>query len=76
MLSKKYGSDLTTKIKSEAEKMLELREKERETKKFRSAKMVMNVRDGASSFDLKKMLEKNVKNQLSIIKDGQKSMKM
>ena len=62
MLAKKYGSDLTTKIKSEAEKMLELREKERETKKFRSAKMVMNVRDGASSFDLKKMLEKNVKN--------------
>ena len=75
-MTKKYGPELRSTIKTEAEKMLELRAKEKETKKMRSAAMVMNIGEGTSSFNLKKMLEKNVKNQLSVIKDGQRSMKM
>ena len=60
-MAKKYGPALKTKIKSEAEKMSELRKKERETKKLRSAQMVMNINKDTSSFYLKKMLENNVK---------------
>jgi hypothetical protein len=56
--------------------MLELREKERATKKLRQAQMVMNIGQGTSSYNLKKMLEKNVKYQISNFKDGQKSMKI
>jgi 2-succinyl-5-enolpyruvyl-6-hydroxy-3-cyclohexene-1-carboxylate synthase len=56
--------------------MLELREKERATKKLRQAQMVMNIGQGTSSYNLKKMLEKNVKYQISNFKDGQKLMKI
>ncbi len=42
--------------------------------------MVMNVQQGTSSFNLKKMLEKDVKNQITMFKDnkrdGAKSMAM
>jgi hypothetical protein len=61
---------LKSKIKSEAEQMAELRKKDKHKQKLTNARLVMKIDKGTSSFNLKKILEKNVKNQLSIVKDG------
>jgi hypothetical protein len=42
--------------------MEELRKKESHKQKLTNARLVMNVKEGTSSWNLKKMLEKNVKN--------------
>ena len=50
--------------------MAELRKKDKHKQKLTNARLVMKIDKGTSSFNLKKILEKNVKNQLSIVKDG------
>lgn len=52
--------------------MSELRKKEKHKQILTNARLVMKIDKGTSSFNLKKILEKNVKNQLSIVKDGKR----
>ena len=56
--------------------MAELSKNESHKQKLRSARMVMDIGNIQSSCKLKKILEENVKNQLAVIKEGSKKMKV